>query len=377
MVSLLLSVSLVDHSLSWLLSYHRIGRRKKRVAQRNADLVTGAWLNNIMGGLSLLDDEGDDGDDHFAARKNKTPFFAALEGNDADDIPLGASKRSDLTATAAKRSGVLKIDSSAERREETFHRHWIKIQKKIRSDLKREYKRSRQNNSLLWNFVNAFESYVVALSRDRRHGPIRVLPPTTEHMNLMQHMHAEPCLENALEGTVAQKEVTSGLEEEDWRGVGPTVPAESKHEGATEGRATEGRATEARATGRATGHAQKKVKKIKRPKQPPIVLHLKSGAHRLLAHGVCQFYGFHCKSQTMHGTRVFRVLKCKKYSNRDNHHQVSLFNDLGCYLMDGRTSGHREIQWGVEEQFVLGGSKKGVTEEEKQQEDESFFAMDL
>ena len=352
------------------------------MAQRNADLVTGAWLNNIMGGLSLLDDEGDDGDDHFAARKNKTPFFAALEGNDADDIPLGASKRSDLTATAAKRSGVLKIDSSAERREETFHRHWIKIQKKIRSDLKREYKRSRQNNSLLWNFVNAFESYVVALSRDRRHGPIRVLPPTTEHMNLMQHMHAEPCLENALEGTVAQKEVTSGLEEEDWRGVGPTVPAESKHEGATEGRATEGRATEGRATegratGRATGHAQKKVKKIKRPKQPPIVLHLKSGAHRLLAHGVCQFYGFHCKSQTMHGTRVFRVLKCKKYSNRDNHHQVSLFNDLGCYLMDGRTSGHREIQWGVEEQFVLGGSKKGVTEEEKQQEDESFFAMDL
>ena len=43
--------------------------------------------------------------------------------------------------------------------------------------------------------------------------------------------------------------------------------------------------------------------------------------------------------------------------------------------MDDRTSGHREMQWGVEEKFVLGGSKKGVKEEKEQ--DDSFFAMDL
>jgi hypothetical protein len=80
----------------------RVGRRNKRRAKRNADLVTGAWLNGVVGGISLLDD---DEDDSSCIRRNKAPFFEALNGEDAerfiDEVSMPPSATNLFTITSA------------------------------------------------------------------------------------------------------------------------------------------------------------------------------------------------------------------------------------------------------------------------------------
>ena len=74
---------------------------------------------------------------------------------------------------------------------------------------------------------------------------------------------------------------------------------------------------------------KKKAKIVERA----VLFRFASSTHRLLAHGVTQFYGMNCKSVTISGHRIFRLIKVKKWSKRDNVHQVSLANELSEHLV--------------------------------------------
>ena len=73
--------------------------------------------------------------------------------------------------------------------------------------------------------------------------------------------------------------------------------------------------------------------------------HFKFSSHRLLAHGICQFHGLTSQSAGQGDRRVFRVVKLKKASRRDNPSKVTLAYDLAALLFQHGGGPALDEQW--------------------------------
>ena len=290
----------------------RVGRRKKRAAQRNADLVTGAWLDHIVGGLSL---EGISDDD--MARPAFFPLNEDMVEEFVENVTMPKSYQQNGMQPPPK------IDSRDETRGATFDRHWIKIQKKVRKEISRLDK-DHHHQQHLWRFICVFEEYVLALSKERRHGKITALPPCTDG-DLLSTMSAPPLLESYEEdGRAENNNNNNNNNNNSPIDIDINIP---RNDGNDAGESKVGDSNQ-------TPSSKNKSKK---KKELAVLFYFQSGAHRLMAHGVCQFHGLHCKSVTTGGKRVFRVHRIKKFSKRDNIHSVTLASDLKHYLANSNS----------------------------------------
>ena len=336
----------------------RIGRRKKIRNQRNADLVSGAWLNNIVNGLSL---EGISDDE---SKHKPAPAFFPLNNEEmesfVDDLAMPKSmvkhKRHVSHPVGYK---APKIDSRNETKAATFYRHWIKIEKKIRSELRRECKR----NQGLYKFVFHFEKYVLLLSKERRHGKITVLPSCTD-LDLLATMSVPPMLEGDAP-------------------MHPSISTTSSHPNQLPDTADD--ENEKGETKQRKNQKKTESKSKSKSKSGAILFHFHSGAQRLLAHGICQFHGLHCKSVTVNKKRVFRIHKIKKFSKRDNIYEATVSNDLILHMNNGNGIGNHEDvgyvlgdnkEWGVEEKYNA-NNDGNKTKNGDGGNDEDMFEMDL
>ena len=304
----------------------RVGRRKKRQAQRNADLVTGAWLDHIVGGVSL-DDMSDDDIDNFGRKRTASSIFNLAGEEFVDDVPMPVSSnrvQRSLDAHSSNNGGggrPPKIDSQYETKNQTFLRHWSRVQKKIRHELRRECKRQMIETTKsggLWKFVQVFEEYLVSLTRERRHGKLSSLPSCT-NVDLLTALLLPPTLEGSVKDLTCSHPAHQMMMNQEQK-----KDKEDEKEDQKEDQEKEGAGKEEK---------EEVPRKNEKIVERAVLFRFKSSTHRLLAHGVTQFYGMNCKSVTISGHRIFRLIKVKKWSKRDNVHQVSLANDLSEHLV--------------------------------------------
>ena len=307
----------------------RIGRRKGRMAKREKDLVSGAWLNQIMSASGLGDElaQAIDAKNYEAA---PAIFDINALGDSFVDAPRThkVRRRSEATPSSAKATNY-----KHESREECFVRHWKRLQRKIRDAMTRESKRSHFDKGgdilSLWDFVVDFEDYVVGLMEQRRRGPVTVLPSL------------QPLID--------------GADVEPWPGLSSSLNLPPELEGAgLYGDEEQSDIAEIGGGESKVGDHQGRKRKMKKRKKraQSLSFSFKFPSHRLLAHGVCQFHGLTSKSHNAkqngtgeHHHRIFRITRLKKASRRDNPSKVTLANDLAILLFRRGTGPALNEEW--------------------------------
>ena len=99
--------------------------------------------------------------------------------------------------------------------------------------------------------------------------------------------------------------------------------------------------------------------------------HFKFPLQRLLAHGICQFHGLTSKSVGDGNCRVFRVVKLKKASRRDNPSKVTIAHDLAALLFQTGEKGGPTLDehWdsSTAQSTALFWTRSGAVVEEKKE----------
>ena len=159
---------------------------------------------------------------------------------------------------------------------------------------------------------------MVGLTEQRRRGPVSVLPslqPLIKGANVVPW----PAL---LASLVSPPKLKGGgaIDEADVNGDGDEVEAlfgggEFKQPDQVDTKRS---------------RARRRAKRKKRVQA--LSFHFKFPLQRLLAHGICQFHGLTSKSVGDGNCRVFRVVKLKKASRRDNPSKVTIAHDLAALL---------------------------------------------